>query len=963
MLGQASAAEEATCPGEDALADFLAGDASDSDRELIERHIDRCDRCASTLALFGDAFMSSAGRPVVAADTPQAIRRNGFAGRYEIQECVGFGSGGTVYKAYDPELDRIVALKVLQSSDGGSTRPEQHWTREAKVMAKVVHPNVVAVHDVGMADACVFIAAEFVEGGSLDQWLSDKPRTWPQILRVFRDAGAGLAAIHERGLVHRDFKPHNVMVGTDGRARVTDFGLARILPEFGESEDEVTGELQLSAAQLAATIASRTQTGTIVGTPSYMSPEQWRGRVADDRSDQFSFCVALYEALYGRRPFDGRTAVELAEQVCDGRPQPIPAKTKVPRWLGNVVMRGLSHRPEDRYESMPVLLGALTDTPGRVRRRWTVAAVAVGFVGVGLGSYSLAGLEDKPCADEVRRVEAVWDTEAQAAVADALAAVPAIARDVDQSIAAWSERWTQTSVAACEAAKVTESTSERQYALQMACLDRRLSELRAAAGVVAGLDVASATKALDVLETLGAPERCDDLTQLETLEPTYASPDGRALSHQLAVDIDRVEALRMAGKLDAAAELAREVVAQADESGDPAVRAEALVSLGQTLTSAKQPTEAEQVLRDGVWAAEASGHVEMATAGWIELVQVIGAQQERYDAGEDAAERAAAAVHRLGDPEQAIALASNRAVVASVRGDYEEALRMHREVFQQAVELLGPDDRQVARMHVNLAAVLTHLGRIDEAVEHAEAGLAIQRARFPGAHPVSVEMLNTLGAMRVYQGDLKAARETLEQAVAEAEQTLPPVSASLASVLSNLAQVDIMEEHPEAARERYTRVLAIYRAVYGAEHPDVAMALHNLASAIDAAGDKTEAVRIYRESLAMRLKLMGAEHPATAGSMHNLGLVLAFHGDIDEGIELMEGALAVRLKVDVDPYLRATTSFMLARAYDKRGDHDDALRSAKAAAGFLREIAPRKADVLTHIEAWITKHESAAPSK
>lgn len=951
-----------SCPSEELLADFVAGTASDAERDELEHHIDACERCAAVLAFYGDAFVTATGKDVGEERAPGQIRMNGFAGRYEIRECVGFGSGGTVYKAYDPELDRVVALKVLQTGDGGSTQPEQRWTREAKVMAKVVHPNVVAVHDVGLADDCVFIAAEFVEGGSLDQWLDREPRTWTQILKIFDDAGRGLAAIHERGLVHRDFKPHNVMVGGDGRARVTDFGLARILPDLAsEAETDVTAELELSPGQMAATIASRTRTGTIVGTPSYMSPEQWRGRVADERSDQFSFCVALYEALYGRRPFDARTAVELADQVCTGEPKPPPANTSVPRWVAPILVRGMSRDSDDRYESMNALLVALSETPRRRRMRWTVAAVAVGFVGVGLGSYALAGLStptEPSCQTQADRIDEVWTDDAKAEVAAALDTVPAVARDVEQTIDAWTDDWKATSVKVCEASRADDHASPRQYQLQVGCLDRRLTELRAAAGVLWGLDDDMALRAMNVIDKLSAPERCEDFDQLETIEPTYGSPEARALALAMAEDLDRVDALRLAGQHDAALELARKLVAQADEDGDPAVRASALIELGETLTAAKLGTEAEKVLRDAVWAAEASGHVVAATAGWIELVHVVGGQLERYEDAEEAAQRAAAAVHRLGDSEQKIALASNRAVVASMRGDYEEALRQHRAVFEQAVELLGPDHRQIARMHANLAAVLAHLGRIDEAVEHAETALKVQRARFPGKHPVAVELLNTLGATRVHQGRLDGARAALEEALEEAESTLPPSNITIASVLSNLAQVEFLEGKPEAAAERYDRVLSIYRAAHGPKHPDVALALHNYAGALDEAGDPEQAVALYRESLAMRIELMGAEHPATAGTMHNLGLTLSDGENLDEGIDYLQRALQIRLKADIDPYYRATTSFMLARAYAKRGDDAEALEAAKQARDFLQQIAPRKKDILEHVEAWIATRDS-----
>ncbi|MBC8067306.1 MAG: serine/threonine protein kinase, partial [Deltaproteobacteria bacterium] len=347
---------EAVCPGEDELAEFLAGSGDNDTRAAIDQHIDTCDRCARTLALFGDAF---AGRSLLAEPHDSADARSEdtgrdaaaepeaaiadeerFAGRYRIRECIGAGASGTVYAAWDPELDRVIALKVLRGAVSGSEGAHR-CTREAKVMARVAHPNVVAVHDVGVSGRHVFIATELVDGHTLDTWLAARTRTWQSVLEVFVAAGRGLAAIHDTGLVHRDFKPHNVMVGHDGRVRVTDFGLARLRPELARGDEHLvtaSDSPTMSPGMLAETLATQTRTGTLVGTPAYMSPEQWRSQPADARSDQFSFCVALYEALFEVRPFVGRTAAELSTAVCE-QTATLPGRAKVPRWLGSAVLR------------------------------------------------------------------------------------------------------------------------------------------------------------------------------------------------------------------------------------------------------------------------------------------------------------------------------------------------------------------------------------------------------------------------------------------------------------------------------------------------------------------------------------------------------------------------------------------------------------------------------------------------
>jgi eukaryotic-like serine/threonine-protein kinase len=955
VLASPDSAGRPACPSESALADFVAGAASDGERAAIERHIDACDRCGATLRDYARAFASNDDGDDQRDFEPRPITAAPFAGRYRIECCVGFGAGGTVYRAHDPELDRIVALKVLRTGPGGSTQPDSRWTREAKVMARVVHPNVVAVHDVGIDEDQLFIAAEFVEGSNLDEWLEESVRGWSEVLEVFVEAGRGLAAIHDSGLAHRDFKPHNVMVGRDRRVRVTDFGLARLLPELDATESDLTQDSSSSLTLLGETIVSRTRPGTLVGTPAYMAPEQLRGEPADARSDQFGFCVALYEALWGVRPFSGKTVIELAERVCNDSPRTPPKRPRVPRWLVQVVMRGLSREPEARFADMQALLHALTDAPRRRRQRRITLALALGFALVAGGGYAAAGLSGAHCDVDPQRLHGVWDDEVRFAVETALTDTPEIAHAVTQELDAWVESWHETSREACETALVLERSSSRQLELQRACLDRRLSELRAASEILGTIDESGRT--LDVLATLGSPRKCADLENLEAVEPQWGSPLAQVLSREIAGDLDRVEALRASGRIDEARDLARSILTRVDDSEYQAVRAEALLELGQVLSAAKDADAAEKALRDAVWAAEASGHVEVAARGWIELVVVLGNVREDYEQGQQAAQRAAAAIHRLRDPVAALDLAANQAVTASLHGLYEEALEQNTDVLERAREVFGEDHPQVARIHFNMAATLSHLGKLDEAIEHAHEGLAMFEARFSGRHPLIVEMLNTLGALELQRGNTEAGQEHLERALALAREVLRDDHPTMATLLVNLAQIDMIGKRHDDAAQRYRQALEIYRAAHGTAHPDIALAMHNLASALDGAGDREEAIAIYRETLDMRLQTNGPEHPGTANTLHNLGLVLVSTGEIDEGIEHMERALELRERAKVDPYRRATTNFMLARAYEKRGELERAIEHAGNARDYLRGIAPRHADILEHIEGWLAQRE------
>lgn len=321
-----------------------------------------------------DADRSSA---TAAANTPAQI------GRYRVLGTLGQGGVGVVYEGVDESLGRSVALKVLLDRAPDHTA---RFRREARAMSRLSHPNVAAVYEVQLADDAHYIAMELVRGQTLRQWLAAAPRDCAEIIDVIQQAGAGLAAAHAAGLVHRDVKPDNVLVGDDGRVRLVDFGLAK---HRSQIDDSPALDPQVLARELAD--AGITRTGALMGTPSYMAPEAFYGD-ADAHSDQFALCVMLYEALYGQRPFEGETAEQLLDATQNGRLRSWPQRADVPGALTRVLRRGLEAQGDRRYRSMPALLDAITvaargRTDDRPRHRtkgtrswkWRVAGVATGF--------------------------------------------------------------------------------------------------------------------------------------------------------------------------------------------------------------------------------------------------------------------------------------------------------------------------------------------------------------------------------------------------------------------------------------------------------------------------------------------------------------------------------------------------------------------------------------------------------
>ena len=352
-------------------------------------------------------------------------------GPYVINGSLGEGGMGRVYRAFDRRLNRQVALKVLLHDLGRSE--QQRLVREAQAMAQLAHPNVVQVYEVGHHDERAFVVMEMVEGQTLNAWQRQTPRPdWRTCVKVYLQAGAGLAAAHEQGLVHRDFKPGNALIDERERVRVMDFGLVGTMADVNDSAEMTAADPLLQSGPGSAEsidwVSERlTQTGTVMGTPAYMSPEQIFGEEVGARGDQFSFCVSLYEAICGHRPFEGNDLYTLAGAIRDGHVRPMPSHVGVPARLEAALTRGLSFHASDRWPSMEALLAELRRlvTPPRVRR-WVAGvglgiAAAAGIVALGLG-LQVSEQGEQLSAKEAQLAEKVVELSEQLAAQKGLRA-------------------------------------------------------------------------------------------------------------------------------------------------------------------------------------------------------------------------------------------------------------------------------------------------------------------------------------------------------------------------------------------------------------------------------------------------------------------------------------------------------------------------------------------------------------
>ena len=661
------------CLDDDTVLQLVSGTLRDS--AAAQQHLDTCKAC----------------RELVASAAPDStpewahLEIGAQLGRYKITAVLGAGAMGYVFAAHDPELGRTVALKLLRT---GGAAHSARLLREAQSLAKLSHPNVVAVHDVGTFGDHLFVALEWVDGGTLARWLAE-PRTTKQILEVFRQAGEGLAAAHAVGLVHRDVKPDNILVGKDGRARVTDFGLAR---QGGAPAEPATPG---SGSQ--PTSSDLTRTGTRIGTPAYASPEQVAGADADARSDQFSFCVALFEALHGYRPFPGDDWAELRAALERGTIVHQDNGKRVARWLDRIVARGLRRDPADRWESLRALLDALAKGPLITPARALVGAGTVALAAVATLQLGIA--RTSPCqpADP-----GIWS----AAAATALRArVPVeVETTIDRAFRSYSAAWTQMSLASCVATKVDRAQTRDAFALRESCLAERRDYARELAGALLEGAAPHPDGAVQVAEGLPSIEECANVHALEAV----ATPETPVTVVRRAALQQRMARATIEGYLRAGAD-PRVFGRLADEAHAlslPALEARALLFRAHAETD---ETAEETALHAAAHAAFAA-HDDAALAdAWERLVFHTGFHAANFAASAQWFAYAQGAIDRLGgDTIREAELTMSRGwgeVFSDHAADARRDMARARELFIRA---RGPDYYRIAdTLSGEGAAVLT----------------------------------------------------------------------------------------------------------------------------------------------------------------------------------------------------------------------------------------------------------------
>ncbi len=896
------------------------------------------------------------------------------SGRYIVLEQLGRGGMGVVYKAYDPDLDRKIALKLLSTRRGSESRGDrarERLLREAKALAQLSHPNVVSAYDVGTLDDDVFVAMELVEGTTLPQWLRDERPSWRQIIGVMIDAGKGIAAAHQAGLIHRDIKPDNIVIGKDGRPRVLDFGLARAA-SFDESsqdpvDDEAAQELEDEHA-LESGHSLRTPmtlAGAVLGTPGYMAPEQYRAGELDEKTDQYSFCVTLYEALFDRRPHVGSTYKQVKQRVLSEPAATPPAEPRLPARLRRVLMRGLSAAKEDRFAGMAELLAALAWDPRTRRRRLVGLATLLLLLGA---SFTAAAIWQsrlhRLCQGSERALAGVWDQPRQQAIEKAFLATGLnYAADTNRRVAeqldSYAQAWVTMRVEACEATHLRGEQSQNLLDLRMRCLDRRIGEMGALTQLFAtAADSKVVDKAIVAAHGLARLQSCADV---EALTATVAPPSQPAVRKKVAAlrkRLNQAVAQNRAGKYKMALETVQTIAREQKSITYLPLQAELSFLQGSLLAKTGDANSARLRLKEAIRAAAGARDDRLRARATAELVYVLGHYLARYAEAMEMSCLADAEVLRSGnDPVLRAQVLNKIGVVFVPQQKYQTAAKYLNEALALAEKSLDRDDLQIASIRNNLAYALSEEGKHRQAGDQYRAAIAIEERLLGPVHPDRGFAFMNLAGSLYSLGDMEAALKNYRRALKIWEDSHGPRHPDVAMVLGNLGVVLSQNGDYAEARRVLERSLIIWTQTMGEDHPKVAYSLNGLGDLLKKQGQCPQARPYFERTLAIWEKSLGDQHPLLAYPLLSLGQCSLTAALPAQALGPLTRALALLEAKPDNPQLLAQTRFDLAQAlWDTKQNRTRAITLARSAHQSLSATDDPDPSLLAKINSWLASH-------
>ncbi len=919
----------------------------------------------------GEVAVDASDKPADDDVPLHALSPGSLLGRYHVLDRLGRGGMGTVVEAYDPSLDRKIAIKVLHR--GGHDR-EVRLLREAQALARLSHPNVVQVYEVGEVEGRLFIAMEMVQGQTLARWHADI-RPWREVVQAYLQAGRGLAAAHAQGLVHRDFKPANCIIDSSGRVRVLDFGLARETDESdpGPATPLAVARLQAQAAEPASSSSNSkraleevlTQTGAMVGTMGYMGPEQLLGRLVDAKTDQFGFCVSLYEGLYGRRPFPSASIGALVDSVVSGSSRSPPAETSVPSAMWTVLRRGLARDPADRWPTMDDLLAQLDRRLRRRRRRWAVLAAGVGAA-AGLGAWLGPTDSPTPCRGAADRMAQVWsETQAHAVQASVMATeVPYAAAawsGIESSLDDYAQRWVQAHTSACEATSVHHRQSTALLDLRMQCLDERRASLRRTVELLESADAAVVERALPIVTGLPGLSRCDDVASLRAAVPPPDDPDiarrVSAANEQLA----EIRTLILAHRTEQAALRMTELIDVAQALEHPPLLAAVKLERGTILEDQGKLDRAEQDIVEAYATAVDVGDGPTAAGAAERMAFLAGVHQAQPGAGRAWGITAEALAHREdpGGPLETRAIRSMAVVLASA-GDFDEAEPRMRRVLEIHQADAGPNRLAVAAALNDLGNVETMRGHVPTALQMYRRAREIQEGELGPDHPMLLVSTLSLGHALQAGGDLEGALAEDSRGLELASRIYGDGHPKTALALNNMGVVlDQLGRHAQAA-QRHRQAESIRRRALGPEHPHVAESAANLGMALRSMGDVTEALACFERSVAIFAQ---TGHPHLGRGLYDLAESLEQLGRLEQArVHRVRHLALVEPLVGEQPADVATAEFALALLlWDLGTERPRAATLARRAVEHFAAAGPPMDASRVEAEAWVTAHPLPTP--
>jgi len=812
-------------------------------------------------------------------------------GRYTILELAGQGGMGAVYSAYDAVLDRRVALKLLASAVG--EEPRRRLLREAQAIARLSHPNIVTVYDAGMIGTEVFIAMEYLTGANLRSWSRDPEagRGWRDVVERFIEAGRGLDAAHAAGIIHRDFKPSNVLIDEHGRARVLDFGIATADPEPTEappggamlqSNDGYLTESTDGWSEQTPTgsdVDSLTRTGAVIGTPVYMTLDRLRGHTASRRDDVYAFFVSLYECLAGQKPYRASTLKKLRGKLRAGRPPEI-ADTSIPRWLRSLVREGLASNGDGGFDSMAPVLAELTrrSNPWR-RRRSIAAAAALGMLALGAGGAFVLGEPNAagpaPCSDAEARVATVWSPERGTRVAAQFAgtglsyAAETAARVAD-TLDAYRDQWAQSHTAVCLASQ-RGLQSPTLLDLRMHCLDRARSRLDATARVLEEASAETVARSPRLAAALPRVADCESLT--ERGRPLPQSPVVRERIRAVESRINRADALRLAARYGEAVREAELAAREAEGLDYPAVLAQSLDALGRTQDRLAEHTRANETLSRGYFTAIEAGEDELAAEIAAKLIGNQAGALGDFDAALVWARHGLSVARRSESPVARAVVTYALGTVHLRRGDLDTAaaeLGRARELLEQSV---GDAHSITSRVYNNLGVIETFRGRHDESAAYYQRAYDIWERRGGANHPETISILNNLALPLANQGRFAEAKVLYERSIDQLGRALGTEHPDLIDPLTNLGLVHARLGDHELAAGPIRRAIAIRTAVSGADHLEIAQLRSYLAEVLHDAGSLIAAQKEVEAAIAQLTEIEGPSSALLVEPLHRAALV------------------------------------------------------------------------------------------